>query len=49
MFKAKYVLRVKQDEEKLKNYTEKAVTFAELLDDDILVKRILEESVFLIT
>lgn len=43
MFKAKYVLRVEQDEEKAKELYGKAVTFAELLDDDILVKRILEE------
>lgn len=43
MLKAKYFLRVEQDEEKAKELYGKAVTFAELLDDDILVKRILEE------
>lgn len=43
MFKAKYVFNMERDREKAENLYEKAVTFATLLDDDLLVQRILEE------
>jgi len=43
MFEAKYTLNIEKDREKAENLYEKAITFATLLDDDLLVQRILEE------
>ena len=43
MFKAKYMLHVEKSKEKSEELYEKAITFAELLDDEVLVQRLLEE------
>ena len=43
MFDAKYALNMDKDREKAEKLYEKAITLATLLDDDLLVKRILEE------
>ena len=43
MFKAKYMLHVEKSKEKSEELYGKAITFAELLDDEVLVQRLLEE------
>lgn len=43
MFKAKYMLHVEKNKEKSEEFYGKAITFAELLDDEVLVQRLLEE------
>lgn len=43
MFKAKYVLHVDNNEEYAEELYDKAVTSAELLGDELLAQRILEE------
>lgn len=43
MFKAKYMLHVEKNKEKSEELYGKAITFAELLDDEVLVQRLLEE------
>ena len=43
MFKAKYMLHVEKSKEKSEELYRKAITFAELLDDKMLVQRLLEE------
>ncbi len=43
MFKAKYMLHGKKSKEKSEELYGKAITFAELLDDEVLVQRIIKK------